>query len=150
MGKTFFLAKMPASHPSNQYFYGMLTSLTNGITVRVTTQYLPQHSNPRAHRYLFGYHITIENGSLDTVQLLRRHWFITDGMGQVREVEGEGVVGEQPILTPGEEFGYNSYCDLTTEIGKMSGYYIMLREEDGVQFEAEIPEFKLVSTSVLN
>ena len=96
----------------------MVTSLTNGITVRVTTKYLPQHSNPRAHRYLFGYFISIENGSLYTIQLLRRHWFITDGMGQVREVEGEGVVGEQPVLLPGEEFSYSSYCDLETEIGK--------------------------------
>lgn len=128
----------------------MVTSLTNGITVSVKAQYLPHHSNPREQRFLFGYHVTIENGSMFTVQLLRRHWFITDGMGQVREVEGEGVVGEQPVLAPGEQFEYTSYCDLTTEIGKMSGHYLMVSQEDEVSFEAEIPEFKMASTSVLN
>ena len=94
---------------------------TNGITVSVETQYMPFHSNPRRGKFIFGYHITIENGSLHTVQLLSRHWVICDSDGQVREVSGDGVVGLQPVLAPGESHAYDSYCDLGTEMGKMSG-----------------------------
>ena len=92
----------------------------------------------------------IENGSSQTVQLLRRHWFITDAAAQIREVEGEGVVGEQPIILPGERYEYASYCDLNTEIGKMRGHYLMTRSEDDALFEAEIPEFRMVVPSKLN
>ena len=128
----------------------MEIAITNGITVVVETSYLPHHSDPREGRYVFGYHIRIENGSPDTVQLLRRHWFITDAAAQVREVEGEGVVGEQPILPPGDHYEYASYCDLNTEIGKMRGNYLMSRYEEGSFFEAEIPEFRMVVPSKLN
>lgn len=128
----------------------MEISVTNGIRVAVETNYLPHHSDPREGKYLFGYHIMIENGSPHTVQLLRRHWFITDGAAQVREVEGEGVVGEQPILLPGAQYEYASYCDLHTEIGKMRGTYLMTRQDDDSLFEVEIPEFKMVAPSKLN
>jgi len=128
----------------------MEISVTNGIRVAVETNYLPYHSDPREGKYLFGYHIMIENGSPHTVQLLRRHWFITDGAAQVREVEGEGVVGEQPVLLPGAHYEYASYCDLNTEIGKMRGTYLMTRQEDESLFEVEIPEFKMVAPSKLN
>ncbi len=128
----------------------MEIAVTNGITVTVETNYLPHHSDPREERYIFGYHIIIENGSQHPVQLLRRHWFIIDAAAQVREVEGEGVVGEQPILLPGERYEYASYCDLNTEMGKMRGNYLMTRQDDGALFEAEIPEFKMIVPSKLN
>lgn len=123
---------------------------TNGITVSVDVQYLPEHSDPRAHKYIFGYFITIDNGSPYTVQLLRRHWVIQDSDGQVREVEGEGVVGKKPVLAPGERHEYTSYCNLTTEIGKMSGTYLMSRHDDESLFEVIIPEFKMVAPAKLN
>ncbi|MFN0214605.1 MAG: Co2+/Mg2+ efflux protein ApaG [Saprospiraceae bacterium] len=128
----------------------MEIAVTHGITVAVETNYLPQHSEPREDRYVFGYHIMIENGSQHTVQLLRRHWFITDAAAQVREVEGEGVVGEQPVLLPGERYEYASYCDLSTEMGKMSGTYLMTRHEDSALFKVQIPEFRMVVPSKLN
>lgn len=128
----------------------MEISVTNGITVAVETKYLPHHSDPRSDRYVFGYHIMIENGSPNTVQLLRRHWYITNGVAQLREVEGEGVVGEQPILAPGERYEYASFCDLDTEIGKMHGNYLMCRHDDDLLFEVNIPEFKMVAPGILN
>ena len=123
---------------------------TNGITVRVTAQYLPEHSNPRGLKFIFGYQISIENGSRNTVQLLRRKWFITDSFGSIREVEGDGVVGLQPILEPGQSHEYVSFCNLFTEFGKMRGFYTMLRQSDGEEFEVEIPEFRMVAPSILN
>ncbi len=123
---------------------------TNGITVSVETQYLPFHSNPRQGKYIFGYHIIIENGSPHTVQLLRRHWVIRDSDGQVREVEGEGVIGLQPVLMPGESHAYDSYCDLGTEFGKMSGTYLMSRQDDETIFEVTIPEFRMFAPFKLN
>ncbi len=123
---------------------------TNGITVSVETQYMPFHSNPRRGKFIFGYHISIENGSPNTVQLLRRHWVIRDSDGQVREVEGEGVIGLQPVLLPGESHAYDSYCDLSTEFGKMSGTYLMTRRDDDSLFEVTIPEFRMVAPFKLN
>lgn len=128
----------------------MEIAVTNGITVTVETQYLPHHSEPRLGRYIFGYHILIENGSPHAVQLLRRHWHITDATAQVREVEGEGVVGEQPVLLPGEHYEYASYCDLSTDMGKMSGKYLMTRRDEGALFDVEIPEFRMIVPSKLN
>ena len=123
---------------------------TNGITVMVETSYLPLHSDPRAERFVFAYYITIENGSNQTVQLQRRHWFITDGAGQVREVEGEGVIGQKPILAPGASHSYQSYCELDTDIGKMHGNYLMQRQADLEMLEVIIPEFVLTVPARLN
>ena len=128
----------------------METLTTNNITVSVETEFLAAHSNPREGKFIFGYHITIENRSQHTVQLLRRHWLIQDAYGVLREVEGEGVVGLQPVLAPGEVHGYSSFCNLDTEIGKMSGNYLMSRLDDGSAFEASIPEFKMVAPFKLN
>lgn len=128
----------------------MASCTTNGITVSVETQYLPEHSNPRGRKFIFGYHISIENGAGTVIQLLRRRWFITDSNGSVREVEGEGVVGRQPVLQPGEAHEYLSFCNLFSEIGKMRGYYTMLRLDDHTQFEVEIPEFVMIAPTVLN
>jgi ApaG protein len=123
---------------------------TNGITVSVETQYLPMHSNPQEQRHIFGYHILIENGSPHTVQLLKRHWVIKDGNGQVREVKGDGVIGQQPVLEPGASYAYTSFCDLLTDIGKMSGTYLMTRLSDETFFEVNIPEFKMTAPYRMN
>jgi len=123
---------------------------TNGITVSVETQYLPAHSDPRASKFIFGYFITIENGCPFTVQLMRRHWTILDACSVMREVEGDGVVGQQPVLHPGERYTYSSYCDLTAEIGKMCGAYEMTRLDNRLAFEVKIPEFKLVAPFKMN
>jgi ApaG protein len=128
----------------------MEIAVTNGITVAVDVIYLAQHSDPKEDRFIFAYFIHIENGSPYTVQLLRRHWYIHDGAHPLREVEGEGVVGEQPILAPGETYEYRSYCELKSEIGKMRGHYTMIRQEDDVLFDVEIPAFKLIEPSLLN
>lgn len=128
----------------------METLTTNNITVSVETEYLAAHSNPRDGKFIFGYHITIENRSPHTVQLLRRHWIIMDSDGVLREVEGEGVVGLQPVLAPGEIHGYSSFCNLDTAIGKMSGTYLMVRLDDDSRFEASIPEFRMIAPFVLN
>ena len=129
---------------------GMETLTTNGITVSVETQYLPAHSNPREQKFIFGYHIVIENGSPYTVQLLRRHWVIRDADNRLREVEGEGVIGQQPVMHPGDSHEYASFCNLDTEIGKMHGTYLMKRLDDESHFEVTIPEFKMVAPFRLN
>lgn len=123
---------------------------TNGITITVETKFLPAHSDPKGGAYLFGYHITIENGSDHTVQLLRRHWFIHDSIGIIREVEGEGVIGQQPILKPGETHEYASYCDLKTDIGKMRGTFQMIRRDDNSMFDIPVPEFKMFIPERMN
>ncbi len=128
----------------------METLTTNGITVSVETQYLPTHSNPRGMKFIFGHHITIENGSPFIVQLLRRHWVIQHADGRLREVEGEGVIGEQPVLNPGDSHEYSSFCDLDTDIGRMHGTYLMSRHDDGSLFEVAIPEFRMVAPFRLN
>jgi len=128
----------------------METLTTNGITVSVETQYLPTHSDPRGMKFIFGYHITIENGSPFIVQLLRRHWVIQHADGRLREVEGEGVIGEQPVLNPGDSHEYSSFCDLDTDIGRMHGTYLMSRHNDGSLFEVAIPEFRMVAPFRMN
>ena len=128
----------------------MQTCTTNGITITVETQYLPAHSNPRVDKFIFGYLITIENGSMHTVQLLRRQWHITDSDGSRREVEGEGVVGLQPVIAPGESHRYTSFCNLDTAFGKMDGSYLMSRIDDNSFFDARIPEFLLMAPFKMN
>ncbi|MCB9275179.1 MAG: Co2+/Mg2+ efflux protein ApaG [Lewinellaceae bacterium] len=128
----------------------METLITNGIKVSVQPSYQPEYSRPALHRFVFSYRITIENLSSHTVQLLRRHWFIWDGNGAVREVEGEGVVGQQPTLAPGESHEYASWCDLATGIGNMRGAYLMRRHSDGDTFQVGIPLFRMVAPVLLN
>lgn len=103
---------------------------------------MPARSNPEAANWFFGYRVCISNESEDVVQLLSRHWVITDGEGKVEEVRGPGVIGEQPLLRPGESFQYVSACPLTTEFGTMHGTFSMITE-DGDRFEAEIAPFSL-------
>lgn len=128
----------------------MDTKTTEGVKITVTTNYLPDYSSPVQQHYVFAYKINIENNSEFTVKLLRRHWFIHDTAGTVREVEGEGVVGQQPTLEPGDSHEYVSGCNLKTGLGKMRGTYLMERLVDGKQFKVTIPEFTLIVPYKLN
>jgi ApaG protein len=109
----------------------MVTEKTQGIKVSVETEYQPAYSSPSQYHYVFTYRITIENQSEYTIQLMRRHWHIYDAGFLVREVEGEGVVGQQPILEPGQTHQYISGCNLKSGMGKMTGTYLMERIMDG-------------------
>ncbi len=120
------------------------TALTDGIRVRVHSQYLADQSSPHDDRYVFAYTITISNEGARTAQLRTRHWIITDARGTVEEVRGDGVVGEQPRLAPGQSFQYTSGCVLQTPIGTMQGTYRMWRD-DGSYFDAQIAAFSLAS-----
>jgi len=120
---------------------------TRGITVRVSVSYLPEQSEPDRGRWFWAYHIRIENSSAVTVQLLTRHWIITDGRGARHTVEGEGVVGEQPMIAPGASFDYVSGCPLATPTGNMQGSYHMIGE-DGSAFDVAIPKFALTAPAV--
>ena len=121
---------------------------TDGVTVRVSVSYLPEQSEPERGRWFWAYHIRLENEGAETVQLLTRHWVITDGRGARHSVEGEGVVGEQPVIEPGASFDYVSGCPLATPSGAMHGNYRMVRE-DGAIFDVEIPRFSLFAPAVL-
>ena len=128
----------------------MTTEITAGIKVSVETFYQPSHSNPVQNHYVFAYRITIHNESGEDVKLRRRHWQVIDSDSARREIEGEGVVGEQPLIRNGESYRYVSGCNLNTEIGKMYGTYLMERKNDKRLFFVRIPEFKLVVPFKLN
>ncbi len=128
----------------------MVTEITQGIKVSVETEFQPDYSSPSQSHYVFTYRINIENGSSNTIKLLRRQWHIHDANNTIREVEGEGVVGQQPILEPGQTHQYVSGCNLKSGIGKMFGQYCMERIIDGQQFFVTIPEFTMVVPYRLN
>ena len=128
----------------------MVTKVTEGIKISVVTAYKPFQSHPKGSAYFFYYTISIENCSANTVKLLRRHWYIYNALGLVHEVEGIGVVGEQPVLRPGELHRYSSGCEIITEIGKMHGTYLMENQLTLKRFNVSIPEFKLVVPYILN
>ncbi len=119
-------------------------AITDGVIVRVAASFLPEQSRIEAGKWFWVYHIRIENRSDDTVRLLTRHWRITDGRGMINLVEGDGVVGEQPVLAPGESHDYVSGCPLSTPHGTMEGHYTFQRA-DGSGFEAAIPFFPLAA-----
>ena len=119
-------------------------AMTQGIRVHVQSHYLADQSSPRDDRYVFAYTITISNEGERTAQLRTRHWVITDARGVVEEVRGDGVVGEQPRLVPGQSFQYTSGCVLNTSVGTMHGTYRMWHE-DGSSFDAVIAPFSLAS-----
>ncbi len=122
---------------------------SHAISVSAHSTYLAEQSDPARSRFVFGYTITIENTGRVTAQLISRHWIITDALGKVQEVRGEGVVGEQPVLMPGAVFEYSSGAVLETPLGKMEGSYQMIGE-DGLPFEAPIETFRLAVPNVLN
>jgi ApaG protein len=117
-------------------------AVTNNVRVEVESEHIPQQSQPFESKWLFHYTVRISNEGEETVQLLSRHWIITHGNGHVEEVKGPGVVGEQPVLAPGESFEYTSRCQLTTPKGSMRGTYQMVTE-DGAHFDVEIAPFTL-------
>lgn len=119
------------------------------IKVEVQTTYVREQSEPENNRYVFAYTITITNTGQVPAQLLSRHWVITDANNKVQEVRGEGVVGEQPYLTPGDSFRYTSAAMLDTPVGCMQGNYQMIAD-DGVEFDAEIPVFNLSTPHTLH
>jgi len=128
----------------------MVTAITEGVKVSVETIYQPEYSNPANEHFMFAYRVEISNLSDYPVQLMRRQWFIFDSNSSHREVEGEGVVGVQPIINPGESHVYVSGCNLKTDIGSMQGKYVMNRLVDDAEFEVEIPEFQLIAPYKLN
>ena len=119
-------------------------AMTAGITVRVAVNFMPDQSRTEARRWFWVYHIRLENHRDDTVQLRTRHWRITDSRGMVSLVDGEGVVGETPVLRPGQTHDYVSGCELMTNMGSMEGHYTFARE-DGTLFEVAIPFFPLAA-----
>lgn len=121
----------------------MVFKLTEGIRISVEQFYQPDYSNPVQGEYMFAYRISIENNNAFPVQLLRRHWFIIDSNTEKREVEGEGVIGVQPIIAPGEQYQYISGCNLKSEMGKMSGSYLMENVMTKQQFHVKIPVFQM-------
>ena len=128
----------------------METLITSGIEVQVETSFRSEQSDTSRGIFLFAYRITLFNHNNFTVQLLSRKWEITDSNFDVRHVEGEGVVGRQPILYPGDSYQYVSGCDLSSAIGKMEGIYIFENKATGKKFEVQIPSFKLIAPAILN
>ena len=128
----------------------MVTAITKGIQVSVETTYQPDFSNPQQHHYVFTYKVRIENKSNHTVQLLRRRWEIFDAAESRKIVEGDGVVGQQPILEPGETHTYVSGCNLKSGMGKMCGSFTLEKLRDGQLWEVVIPEFQLIATLFQN
>jgi len=122
----------------------MVSEISEGIGVSIETFYQPDYSNPLQSEYMFAYRITIENQNHFPVKLHRRHWNIFDSNGSYREVEGEGVVGVQPVLNPGEQYQYVSGCNLRTEMGKMFGTYRMENLNNKKTFEVKIPPFEMM------
>ena len=124
-------------------------AITSGIKVQVVSKYIPEHTNPDIPRYFFAYWVTITNNSESTIKLLDRHWEITDATGKHEVVDGEGVIGKQPIIKSGTSFSYNSFCPLETEFGMMTGHY-QVKREDGHFMKIKIPKFQLISPFSIN
>jgi ApaG protein len=122
---------------------------TRGIRVRVQSAFMPERSEPEQHQWFFAYNVRISNEGTETAQLLSRHWIITDADGRVEEVRGPGVVGEQPVLAPGESFEYTSGCPLRTAFGTMHGTYQMVTTQ-GERFDAKIAAFSLGEPHAIN
>lgn len=128
----------------------MITAITQDVKISVETIYQDDYSNPANEQFMFAYRIEIENLSDYTIQLKRRKWYIFDAAGANREVEGEGVVGVQPVIEPGQSHAYVSGCQLSSEIGSMKGHYEMTRVFEGSDFKVDIPEFQLIVPYRLN
>lgn len=127
----------------------MSSAVTEGIEVSVRSEFRADRSAPAQARFLYTYTVRISNGGPGGAQLLRRHWIITDARGEREEVKGDGVIGQQPRIEPGQSFQYTSFCVLKTPLGQMRGTYTMQRE-DGTTFDAEIAPFALAVPAALN
>jgi len=128
----------------------LVSSITHGIKVSVESTYRPDYSNPDQQLFIFSYHIVIENKSAEPVQLIKRHWYINDSLGNKREVKGDGVVGQQPIIEPNNNHAYESACDLRCEFGHMYGVYIMKNLLTGKTIRVNIPKFQMAVPYKLN
>ncbi len=123
----------------------MVFQISEGVKVSVETYYQPDYSNPVASEFMFAYRITIENNNTFPVKLLQRHWNIFDSNGSYKEIDGEGVVGVQPVILPGDQYQYVSGCNLKTEMGKMEGSYTMENLHTKKQFNVRIPMFEMIA-----
>ncbi len=128
----------------------MTAATTEGVKVTVETEYMPEYSSPAQNHYVFTYQVTIHNLSNHTIKLLTRHWKIEDAAQKTREINGDGVVGKQPVIEPGEIHRYVSGCNLKSGLGKMSGFYSVERLVDGKPFNVTIPAFSLIVPFRLN
>ncbi len=128
----------------------MTDKITQGVHISVETFYQPEYSNPVNSEFMFAYRITIENFNTFPVKLLNRHWYIFDSNATKKEVEGEGVVGLQPVIAPGDSYQYVSGCNLRSEIGKMQGNYTFEHLQQKKQFKVEIPAFELFAPFKMN
>ncbi|MBK8723951.1 MAG: Co2+/Mg2+ efflux protein ApaG [Saprospiraceae bacterium] len=126
------------------------TLATNGVLISVQVFYNPEYSSPQENKFIFVYNISLKNLNTFTVQLIRRHWYIFDSNGFKSEVEGEGVVGKQPVLLPDEVHRYSSWSSISSEMGTMEGTYTMKNLDTGELFEVTIPSFQLIAPSKLN
>tara|TARA_Y100000814_G_scaffold228995_1_gene172914 strand:+ start:363 stop:734 length:372 start_codon:yes stop_codon:yes gene_type:complete len=123
--------------------------MEENVIVNAVSEYVPELSKQNDSNYYYLYEVTIQNKSRKKIKLLSRHWDISDGSGNKKKIDGDGVVGKNPIINPGEMFKYKSYCPLKTEFGFMSGFYTM-KNDDGDVFKVAIPEFPLVLNNVIN
>ncbi|MDP4283562.1 MAG: Co2+/Mg2+ efflux protein ApaG [Bacteroidota bacterium] len=128
----------------------MISKISEGVTISIETFYQPEYSNPLTSEFTFAYRITLENNNNFPVKLLRRHWYIFDSNAEHREVEGEGVIGVQPKINPGEKYQYTSGCNLRSEMGKMHGMYFMENCYNKQTFIINIPAFEMVVPTKLN
>lgn len=128
----------------------MVSQISEGVKITVETYYQPDYSNPVNNEFMFAYRITIENHNVFAVKLLSRHWFIFDSNGSLRETEGEGVVGVQPQINPGDSYQYVSGCNLRTEMGRMHGTYTMENITNKRIFNVMIPAFEMQAPFKLN
>ncbi|WP_166332737.1 Co2+/Mg2+ efflux protein ApaG [Sphingobacterium chungjuense] len=128
----------------------MISQITSDVQISVEVLYQPEYSNPDNLHFMFAYRITIENQGTETIQLVRRHWDIFDTIGDHKQVDGEGVVGEQPILESGQSHQYASGCNLRSDMGYMQGFYEMQRLSDGEFLTVAIPRFNLIADFRMN
>ncbi len=128
----------------------MVSKISEGVEISVESYYQSDYSNPANNEYMFAYRITIENHNSFSVKLLRRQWKIFDSNGEYKDVEGEGVVGVQPVLQPSKQFQYVSGCNLRSELGRMFGTYEMENQNNKKVFEVKIPPFDLIAPLKMN
>ncbi|MCP9751712.1 Co2+/Mg2+ efflux protein ApaG [Ferruginibacter sp. HRS2-29] len=128
----------------------MTSKISGGVKVSVETFYQPEYSNPMNSEFMFAYRITIENNNIFPIKLISRHWDIADSNGSKREVEGDGVVGVQPVINPGTSYQYVSGCNLRSELGKMSGTYLIENVLNKTTFTVIIPSFNLLVPFKMN
>lgn len=128
----------------------MISKVSRGVKVSVETYYQPEYSNPLNSEYMFAYKITIENNNEFPIKLISRHWYIYDSNGSMREVQGDGVVGIQPVITPGTSYQYISGCNLRSEMGKMNGSYLIENVNNKKTFDVIIPSFEMHAPFKMN